>query len=130
MLSKRLSELWETHTRQNETTETMSMVVMARSGATGMGFDSYDATTSRESLAAARQLWSQTESLVIAAADVDPESQSSLKLLGDCKKLLTACDELVSSQEQLLQLFDMSAQTYVIGHECDSDAEELEQEFI
>ena len=29
----------------------------------------------------------------VAAADVDPESQSSLKLLGDCKKLLTACDE-------------------------------------
>jgi hypothetical protein len=67
-----------------------------------------------EALVAARQLWSQAENLVIEAAEVDVDGDGLT--LSECQRLLAACDRLVASEEEILDLNDLSAETYVIGH--------------
>jgi hypothetical protein len=71
-----------------------------------------------QSLATSRQLWTQAESLITAVADTCQDDCVELLVEGNC--LLAACDRLVESEEEILELNDLSAQTYVSAHEqCD-----------
>ena len=38
-------------------------------------------------------------------------------LMGQCKGLLAVCDQWVSSEEEILELNDLSAKTYIIVHD-------------
>jgi hypothetical protein len=71
-----------------------------------------------QSLVASRQLWTQVESLIAAAADAC--QNDCVELLVEGNHLLAACDCLVESEEEILELNNLSAQTYVSAHEqCD-----------
>jgi len=70
-----------------------------------------------QSLATSRQLWTQAESLITVA---DACQDDSVELLVEGNRLLAACDRLVESEEEILELNDLSAQTYISAHEqCD-----------
>ena len=69
-------------------------------------------------MAAARQFWFKIEELIVEVAETDVEVDESL--LGQCRGLLSVCDWWVSSEEEILELNDMGAQTYVLADEkCD-----------
>jgi hypothetical protein len=65
-------------------------------------------------LAAAQQFWFKTEELTVEVAEMDGEVDESL--LGQCRGLLSVCDRWVSSEEEILELNDLSAQTDVLAH--------------
>ena len=70
-----------------------------------------------DALADARQLWTKLERLVIQAATVEADGEDSdFTLLKECQKLLEACDRLVAAEEEILELNDLSAKTYVFVH--------------
>jgi hypothetical protein len=71
--------------------------------------------TCEEYLASSRRLWTQVEGLITAAADIG-QGDGHAELLADCNRLLSACDRLVDSEEEILQLNDLSAETYVFAH--------------
>ena len=82
-------------------------------GVSQKGWDEFRISC-EDSLAAARRLWSESKNLVIEAAEV--EMDGDLELLADCRRLLAACDCLVASEEEILELNDLSAlsaETYV-----------------
>jgi hypothetical protein len=69
-------------------------------------------------LATLRQLWTQAKSLIMAVADACEDGCMELMVESNC--LLAACDHLVESKEEILELNNLSAQTYVSAHEkCD-----------
>ena len=61
------------------------------------------------------QLWRQSESLLIAAAEIDEAGEK--ELLGGCQRLLAACDHLIESEEEILHLMDMGCEYYVFAHQ-------------
>ena len=69
----------------------------------------------KENLAAARQFWSQREALIADIAKIDIGVDKLL--LGECRGLLDVCDQWVSAEEEILELNDLSAETYVLTHE-------------
>ena len=75
------------------------------------GWEEYRASCMRE-LAAACQLWSQAESLVVQAAELD-----DLTSLEESQEMLALCDCLIASEEEIIKLNDLSAETYVFVHE-------------
>jgi hypothetical protein len=83
------------------------------------------ATKSREDLeellAVARQLWTKSESLLYAVADEDEEDNNMVVLMAECKNLLSACDDLIASKEEILRLYDLGTDTSVTEHEDDSE---------
>ena len=66
-------------------------------------------------MAAARQFWFKIEELIVEVAETDVDVDESL--LGQCRGLLSVCNRWVSSEEEILELNDMGAQTYVLAHE-------------
>ena len=66
-------------------------------------------------MAAARQFWFKIEELIVEVAETDVEVDKSL--LGQCRGLLSVCDRWVSSEEEILELNYMGAQTYILAHE-------------
>lgn len=122
-LFRKLSDLWDVHHQQSNATNA-SIRSTAYSNAD---------TSCREpryifegSLKAARKLWSQTEALIAETVDIDGDGESGL--LGQCKRLLTACDDLVVAQEESLRLYDLSAEPYVSG--ISGDENDLESDFF
>ena len=73
--------------------------------------------TCEEHLMSSCRLWTQAEDLLTAAADIG-QDDGHVELLADCNRLLSACDRLVDSEEEILQLNDLSAETYVFAHEA------------
>jgi len=69
----------------------------------------------KENLAAACQFWSQTEALIEDIAKIDIGVDKLL--LGECRGLLDVCNRWVSAEEEILELNDLSAETYVLTHE-------------
>ena len=57
------------------------------------------------------------EGLITATADIG-QGDGHVELLADCNRLLSACDCLVDSKEEILQLNDLSAKTNVFAHEA------------
>ena len=78
------------------------------------GWEEYR-TSCAETLAAARRLWSQSESLVVDVAEHNLDGENSL-LQRACHRMLAGCDRLVASEEEILELNDLSAKTYVFAH--------------
>jgi hypothetical protein len=78
------------------------------------GWEEYRASCA-EPLAAARRLWSQSESLVADVAEHSLDGENSL-LQRACHRMLAACDRLIASEEEILELNDLSAQTYAFAH--------------
>ena len=78
------------------------------------GWEEYRASCAGE-LVAARRRWSQAESLVVQAAELD--MNDDLTLLEESQRMLAVCDRLIASQEEIIELNDLSAETYVFAHE-------------
>ena len=74
------------------------------------GWEKYWASCKRE-LAAAHQLWSQAKSLVVQAAELD-----DLTLLEESYEMLALCDHLIASEEEIIELNDLSTETNVFAH--------------
>jgi hypothetical protein len=53
---------------------------------------------------------------VVEAAEVDIEWENRT-LLEESQRLLAACDRLIAAEEEILQLNDLSAETYVSAYE-------------
>jgi hypothetical protein len=113
-LRLRLSKLEEICSRATElflltSRATESLQKIARDG-----WEQYRPVCEQK-LAAACQYWTQTEGLIadVAAIDVDVDKS----LLGKCRELLAVCDQWVASEEEILELNDLGAQTYVLAHE-------------
>lgn len=66
-------------------------------------------------LVVAWQFRSQTEGLIVDIVEMGTEVDKSL--LGQCQGLLAICDQWVSSEEEILRLNDLSAESYVLAHE-------------
>ena len=49
----------------------------------------------------------------IAMIDADVDES----LLGECQELLAVCDRWVSSEEEILEINDLSAENYVLAHD-------------
>ena len=97
-LQKQLRYHWSLHNKQNETVNE-GLVTSRRQ--------------CEEALVVARRLWSECETLVYAAAaleDSEEHSEITGVLLAESKKLLTACDELIVSKEEILQVYELSAE--------------------
>lgn len=80
----------------------------------------------KEVFTTACSLWHKSESHVYVAAKDDKDSDM-IWLLAESKKLLIACDDLVASVEEILQLYDLSINTFVAAHKdenCFSDGSE------
>lgn len=73
-----------------------------------------------EALAAARRLWTKSESLLYAVANEDEEDSDVIVLMAECKNLLSGCDSLIASKEEILRLYNLGTDTSVIEHEDDS----------
>jgi hypothetical protein len=67
-------------------------------------------TTCEEAVEAGRQLWRQCEALVNAAAEVGGTEGNTL--LCGSKRLLTACDLLIASEEEIVSLMEMGMEAY------------------
>ena len=87
------------------------------SAVTHSGWDKYWITC-EEALEEARQLWVKSESLVVEVAETETGSDKS-DLLEACKELLEACDCHITAKEEILELNNLSAQSYVLAHEGD-----------
>jgi len=66
-------------------------------------------------LTAARRLWSNLEELLVEVAERGNYVDKSL--LGGCQELLAACDRWIAAEEEILELNDLSAETYVLARE-------------
>jgi hypothetical protein len=113
-LRLRLSKLEEIRSRATEfflltSRATESLREIARDG-----WERYRPVCERK-LAAARQYWTQTEGLIADVAAIDVDVNESL--LGECRELLAVCDRWVASEEEILELNDLGAQTYILAHE-------------
>jgi hypothetical protein len=93
---------------QSQAHTVMSIVVHS-------GWEKYR-TGCQEALEEAHQLWVKSENLVVEAAEVEKGSEKSA-LLEVCQKLLEACDCCVTAEEEILELNDLSAHTYILVHE-------------
>ena len=69
----------------------------------------------KQSLATSCQLWTQVESLITAVADACQDDR--VELLVEGNRLLAACNHLVESEEEILELNNLRAQSYVSAHE-------------
>ena len=69
-----------------------------------------------DAVEAARCLWRQCEALVIAATEVDDRMEGD-RLLQGCKRLLTASDLLIASEEEILCLMHTGTGYYSRAHE-------------
>jgi hypothetical protein len=61
-------------------------------------------------LMAAQRLWSNSEELLVEVAERGNDIDKSL--LGGCQELLAACDRWITVEEEILELNDLSAETY------------------
>jgi hypothetical protein len=64
----------------------------------------------------ARQLWLQVEGLIEKGAECEVDVEDEQSLMVQCQELLGVCDRWVSSEEEILELNDLSAETYVFAH--------------
>jgi hypothetical protein len=78
------------------------------------GWEDYQ-TICEEAVEAARKLWRQCEALVIAAGEVGGTEGNAL--LHGSKRLLTACDLLVASEEEIVSLMDTGMEAYRWAHQ-------------
>jgi len=119
-LHKQLAELWIQHGAQDASSELALMQNRAKEVIENVASRSWEDYRWRceEYLASSRRLWTQAEGLITAVADVGENGDHVSKLLADCNRLLSACDRLVDSEEEILQLNDLSAETYVFAHEA------------
>ena len=98
-MRRQLRKLWHLHSNQNETKEEEEGKVKSRDNC-------------EQELAAAHQLWSKCENLVYDAAAWEEEDSEMAEVLAESKRLLTACDELISLKEEILRVYDFSADMY------------------
>jgi hypothetical protein len=50
-------------------------------------------------------------------ADEDEEDSDMVVLMAECENLLSVCDDLVASKEELLRLYDLGTDISVTEHE-------------
>jgi len=113
-LRLRLSQLQEIRSKDSELLLLTSRAAEVLREIIAMEWEQYRPVC-EEQLAAARQFWSQTEGLIVEMVEKNGEGDESL--LGQCQGLLAVCDRWVSSEEEILELNDLSAKTYVLAHE-------------
>jgi hypothetical protein len=113
-LCLRLSKLQAIRNKDSELLLLPSRAAEVLQEITAMEWEQYRPVC-EEQLAVARQFWSQTEGLIIEIVNMDAEVDESL--LSQCQGLLAVCDRWVSSEEEILELNDLSADTYVLAHE-------------
>jgi len=113
-LRLRLSKLQETCSKKVELFLLTSRAAEALLEVARDGWEQYRPVC-EEKLAAARRFWSQTEGLIADIMAIDVDFNKSL--LGECQGLLVVCDRWVSSEEEILELNDLSAETYVLAYE-------------
>jgi hypothetical protein len=83
-----------------------------------------------EELAAARRLWTKSECLLYAVANEDKEDSDVIVLMAECKNLLSGCDDLIASKEEILRLYDLGTDTSVTEHEDHDDSVEVSLNII
>ncbi|KIM75184.1 hypothetical protein PILCRDRAFT_13747 [Piloderma croceum F 1598] len=116
-----LAKLWAMHGAQDGSLERRLMSTRAHEvihalTVSRVGWEEYRPSC-EDALADACQLWTKSECLVIQAATVEADG-SNFMLLKECpSKLLEACDRRVSAEEEILELNDLTAETYVFAHE-------------
>jgi hypothetical protein len=66
-------------------------------------------------LTAARRLWSNSEEILVEVAERGNDVYKLL--LEGCQELLAACDRWIAAEEEILELNDLSAETYVLARE-------------
>jgi hypothetical protein len=118
-----LAKLWAMHGAQDRSLERRLMSTRAHEvihalTVSQIGWEEYQPSC-EDALADARQLWTKSECLVIqAAATVEADGDGSdFTLLKECQKLLEACDRCIAAEEEILELNNLSAETYVFAHE-------------
>ena len=114
-----LGELWVLHGDHNTSSELTLMRNRAQEvmiNVAERGWVNYRSICER-SLATSRQLWTRAEHFIAAVADTDACQESPGVLLAGGKWLLEACDRLVESEEEILELNNWSAKTYVSAYE-------------
>jgi hypothetical protein len=113
-----LGELWVLHGGHNTSSELTLMRNRAQEvmrNVAERGWVNYGSICER-SLATSRQLWTRAEHFIAAVADTDACQESHGVLLAGGKRLLEACDRLVESEEEILELNNWSAKTYVSAY--------------
>jgi len=116
-----LAKLWAMHGAQDGSLERRLMSTRAHEiihalTVSQVGWEEYRPSC-EDALADAHQLWTKSERLVIQAATVEADGDGSdFVLLKECQKLLEACDRRVAAEEEILELNDLSAETYVFAH--------------
>jgi len=116
-LRGKLSQLWQLYTGGQSMSEhitTSSRATEVLEKVAEIGWNNYRSCCEGK-VENARQLWRQSESLLIAAAEIDEAGEKML--LGECKRLLAACDHLVEAEEEILRLMDMGCEYYVFAHQ-------------
>jgi hypothetical protein len=109
----RLSKLQEIQSKESELLLLTSRATEVLQEIATRDWEEYRAVCEAE-LAAAWQFWSETENLIVGITEMDVEVDESL--LGQCKGLLAVCDWWVSSEEEIVELNDLSAKTYILAH--------------
>ena len=112
-LHPKLSKLWKICGMKSEWPLLSSRAEEVLHAVAESGWEQYRPVCEAE-LAAARRLWSNSEELLVEVAERNSDVDQSL--LRECQELLTACDRWVSSEEEILELNDLSAETYVSAH--------------
>jgi hypothetical protein len=113
-LRSRLSKLQEIRSKESELLLLTSRATEVLQETATRDWEEYRAVCKAE-LAAARQFWSETEKLIVEITEMDVGVDESL--MGQCQGLLAVCDRWVSSEEEILELNDLSAKTYVLAHD-------------
>jgi hypothetical protein len=113
-LRSRLSKLQEIRSKESELLLLTSRATEVLQEIATRDWEEYRAVCEAE-LAAARQFWSETEKLIVEITEMDVEVDEPL--MGQCKGLLAVCDRWVSSEEEILELNNLSAKTYILAHD-------------
>ena len=111
-LQPQILQLWEVVGRESNSAR---LIIMENRAAEVLikvirhGWEDYR-TTCEEAVEAGRQLWRQCEALVNTAAEVGGTEGNTL--LCRSKQLLTACDLLITSEEEILSLMEIGMEAY------------------
>lgn len=116
-LQKQVSQLWELHGSKSDSgwlTVMKNRAAEVLQEVDKLGWEEYRSVC-EDAIKSAHQVWREGEALVCIAAEVD-ETEGQMILHG-CKRLLGACDLLITSEEEIVWLMDTGTDQYRIAHQ-------------
>ena len=109
-----LSMLWKIRGTESEELLLASRAEEVLREVAKSGWEQYRLICEAE-LTAARRLWSNSEEILVEVAERGNDVYKLL--LEGCQELLAACDRWIAAEEEILELNDLSAETYVLARE-------------